>query len=192
MPSVPRYPTDMYHTRRPIAFFSIILVTVILAGCPFPPPPETGTPAPDFTLSNQDRKPVSLRDYRGKWVVIFFYRGDFGQRSTTEARAFQRDVQKFDGANTALLGISGDGVSSHKAFAGEERLEFPLLSDPDLRVTKLYGSLTRRFIHTVVAYNVFIVDPQGKIVRVLSDFDANDPSGRVLTALHGAQQHQPS
>jgi len=161
-----------------------------LPACGLHPPPAVGVTAPDFTLPNEDHKPVSLNDYRGKWVVIYFYRFDFDQRSIAEARAYQGDLLKFDAANAVVLGVGSSGVVAHKDFADQEKLRFQLLSDPELRVTRLYGALSRRLlVHTAVAHNVVIVDPQGKVAGVLPDFDANNPSGRVLTALVALQHH---
>jgi peroxiredoxin Q/BCP len=176
----------MHETRCYFAF----ALAVGLAGCGLHPPPAVGVSAPAFTLPNEEYKPVSLSDYHGKWVVIYFYRYDFDQRSIAEARAYQRDLPKFDEANAVVLGIGSSGVLAHKDFAEKEKLQFALLSDPELRVTRLYGALSRRLlVHTAVAHNVVIVDPQGKVAGMLPDFDANNPSGRVLTALV-ALQHQ--
>src|SRR5579863_707403 len=104
----------MHKTKLRFAVVFIVLIAVSLAGCALPSPPAVGASAPDFTLSNQERKPVSLIDYRGRWVVIYFYGLDFGQRSIAEARTFQRDLGKFDEANTVILGIGFSGASSHK------------------------------------------------------------------------------
>jgi len=180
----------MHETRHHFAVvLTVILIAVSLAGCALPPHPAAGTSAPDFTLPNQDGKPTTLSDYHGKWVVLFFYRSDISHRSSAEAHTFQNDLRKYDETHAVVLGIGPDPAASHKDFADKEQLQFPLLADPQLRVTRQYGSLTKQMIHTLVAYDIFIIDPHGKIARVLSDFDANDPSGRALSALRNLQQH---
>src|SRR5215212_10639875 len=78
--------------------------------------PEVGKPAPDFSLTTGDGSQVSLKDYRGKWVVLYFYPKDFTSGCTLEARNFQRDLAKYDAANTVILGVSGDIAKKHKEF----------------------------------------------------------------------------
>src|ERR1700679_4255336 len=93
--------------------------------------PAEGTKAPDFTLKNQEGKAVSLHDYKGKWVVLYFYPKDQTQGCTIEAHNFQRDLPKYDALNAVVLGVSLDTVDSHKSFCTKDSLTFKLLADPD-------------------------------------------------------------
>src|SRR5438034_7837700 len=90
--------------------------------------PETGKPAPDFSLTTGDGSQVSLKDYRGKWVVLYFYPKDFTSGCTMEAHNFQRDLTKYEGAGAVNLGVSVDTAQSHKDFCAKEGLNFKLLA----------------------------------------------------------------
>ena len=101
--------------------------------------PEVGKPAPDFSLTTGDGSQVSLKDYRGKWVVLYFYPKDFTSGCTMEARNFQRDLTKYQQAGAVVLGVSVDTAQSHKDFCAKEGLNFKLLADPDAGVSTEYG-----------------------------------------------------
>src|SRR5215207_9646341 len=103
--------------------------------------PAVGAPAPTFKLVNNEGKEVSLNDFKGKWVVLYFYPKDFTSGCTLEARNFQRDLAKYDAANTVILGVSVDTAESHKEFCSKEGLNFKLLSDSDAKVSTEYGSV---------------------------------------------------
>src|ERR1041384_810809 len=102
--------------------------------------PEVGKPAPDFSLTTGDGSQVSLKDYRGKWVVLYFYPKDFTSGCTLEAHNFQRDLAKFQDAGAVILGVSVDSAQSHKGFCAKEGLNFKLLADPQLKTVAAYGS----------------------------------------------------
>src|SRR5215471_4110294 len=102
--------------------------------------PEVGKPAPDFSLTTGDGSQVSLKDYHGKWVVLYFYPKDFTSGCTLEAHNFQRDLSKYEQANAVILGVSVDTAESHKGFCAKEGLSFKLLSDTDAQVSSTYGS----------------------------------------------------
>src|SRR5262252_1104179 len=95
--------------------------------------PEVGKPAPDFSLTTGDGSQVSLKDYQGKWVVLYFYPKDFTSGCTLEAHNFQRDVAKYEAAHAVILGVSVDTAESHKSFCAKEGLNFKLLADPQLK-----------------------------------------------------------
>src|SRR5262245_64822125 len=103
--------------------------------------PEVGKPAPDFSLTTGDGSQVSLKDYRGKWVVLYFYPKDFTSGCTMEARNFQRDIAKYEKANAVILGVSVDTAESHKEFCAKEGLNFKLLADTETKVSNAYGSV---------------------------------------------------
>src|SRR4029450_4939126 len=90
-------------------------------------PPQAGKPAPDFTLKNDEGKDVSLKDYRGKWVVLYFYPKDFTSGCTIEARNFQRDLAEYEKAGAVILGVSVDTAKSHKNFCVKEGLNLKLV-----------------------------------------------------------------
>ena len=103
--------------------------------------PAVGTAAPDFTLSSQEGKTVSLHDYKGQWVVLYFYPKDMTQGCTIEAHNFQRDLPQYDAKKAAILGVSVDTVDSHVQFCTKESLTFKLLSDEKHEVVAKYGSM---------------------------------------------------
>lgn len=119
-----------------------------------------GHPAPNFILpSNSGDGEISLNDYRGQWVVLYFYPQDFTSGCTLEAQRFQQDIGEYRARNAQILGVSADDVNSHEDFCDAEGLEFPLLSDPDGKVSKDYGSWLgfRSLRHT------YIINPEGAI-----------------------------
>jgi peroxiredoxin Q/BCP len=106
-----------------------------------PKQPEVGTVAPDFSLTTGEGSQVSLKDYRGKWVVLYFYPKDFTSGCTMEAQNFQRDLAKYQNESAIVLGVSVDNADSHKQFCAKEGLNFKLLADTDTKVSEAYGSL---------------------------------------------------
>ena len=145
--------------------------------------PTVGTTAPDFTLSSQEGKKVSLHDYRGQWVVLYFYPKDMTPGCTIEAHNFQRDQKEYDAKKAAILGVSVDSVDSHVQFCTKENLTFKLLADPDKKVVTTYGS-TQKFGDSVVAArNTFIIDPKGVIRKVFVKVNPQPHSAEVLAAL---------
>jgi peroxiredoxin Q/BCP len=119
--------------------------------------PPLNEPAPEFTLpTNTGDGKVSLADYRGKWVVLYFYPKDFTSGCTLEARRFQQDLPKYNDKNVQILGVSVDDVDSHAEFCESEGLKFPLLADTDGKVSKAYGSWMG-----VSLRHTYIIDPKG-------------------------------
>jgi peroxiredoxin Q/BCP len=145
--------------------------------------PAAGQPAPGFTLKSQEGTPVSLSDYRGKWVVLYFYPRDMTTGCTIEAHNFQRDLAQYEKANAVVLGVSVDSVESHQQFCAKESLTFKLLSDPSHEVTAKYGSLTRMGDTPIAARNTFLIDPKGVIRKVYTKVNPNPHSEEVLAAL---------
>jgi peroxiredoxin Q/BCP len=120
--------------------------------------PTIGEPAPAFTLpTNSGDGEISLRDYRGQWLVVYFYPKDFTSGCTLEARKFQQDLPKYIEKNTQILGISADDVDSHAQFCDAEGLKFPLLADTDGAVSKAYGS----WLSPYSLRHTYIIDPNG-------------------------------
>ena len=150
--------------------------------------PSVGTAAPDFTLNSQDGKPVSLSQYRGKWVVLYFYPKDMTSGCTIEAHNFQRDQAKYDAANAVILGVSVQDVQSHQEFCTKDGLTFKLLADTNQKVSEEYGSLKNYGVMKLSARNTFIIDPQGKIVKEYIGVDPTKHSDEVLTELAALQK----
>jgi thioredoxin-dependent peroxiredoxin len=145
--------------------------------------PEVGQPAPDFSLTTGDGSQVSLKDFRGKWIVLYFYPKDFTSGCTMEAHNFQRDLTKYDQAGAVILGVSVDSAQSHKDFCAKEGLNFKLLADSDARVSAEYGSTMDYKGAKMAARNTFIIDPRGKIVKVYTGVKPADHSEQVLKDL---------
>ena len=155
-------------------------------------PPAVGSAAPEFTLPSQDGTPISLKDFRGKWVVLYFYPKDFTSGCTVEAHNFQRDQEQYAQRNAVVLGVSVDSVDSHKRFCAKEGLNFKLLADSDHKVASAYGSLINLGVAHIAARHTFILDPQGMIVRAYTSVDPNKHSQEVLTALDELQKNAVS
>src|SRR6478672_11170980 len=118
--------------------------------------PEVGKAAPDFSLTTGDGSQVSLKDYKGKWVVLYFYPKDFTSGCTMEAHNFERDLTKYQSQNAIILGVSADTVQSHKDFCTKEGLNFKLLADPELKAITKYGSVAEHNDVKMAARNTFL------------------------------------
>lgn len=145
--------------------------------------PAAGALAPDFTLVCDQGTESSLKDFRGTWVVLYFYPKDFTGGCTLEAKNFQRDLSKYEEAKAVILGVSVDSAESHKEFCAKEGLAFRLLSDPDGAVSTAYGSVMEYEGKKLSARNTFLIDPAGKIVRVFEKVKPAGHSDEVLAAL---------
>lgn len=145
--------------------------------------PEVGKPAPDFSLTTGDGSQVSLKDYHGKWVVLYFYPKDFTSGCTLEARNFQRDLSKYSDAGAVILGVSVDTAQSHKDFCAKEGLNFKLLADPDGKVSTEYGSIMDYKGQKLAARNTFIINPDGNVVKVYTGVKPAEHSEEVLKEL---------
>ena len=173
------------------AFFLAFVVVAVLA-CnsvgAISEVPAVGAAAPTFSLVNNEGKQVKLNDFKGKWVVLYFYPKDFTSGCTLEARNFQRDLAKYDAANAVILGVSVDTAESHKDFCAKEGLNFKLLSDPEGKISEQYGSVMEYNGAKLSARNTFIIDPQGKIAKVFEKVKPTGHSDEVLAALAGLQK----
>jgi len=141
--------------------------------------PAVGSKAPDFTLKSQEGKTVTLKDFKGQWVVLYFYPKDMTQGCTIEAHNFQADQDKYTAKKAAIVGVSVDTVDSHVQFCTKENLTFKLLADPSHQVVDKYGS----FGGAVANRNTFIVDPKGVIRKVYVGVKPQPHSAEVLSAL---------
>jgi thioredoxin-dependent peroxiredoxin len=168
-------------------FLGVLLSVMALSGMQGAdkptPQPQVGQPAPDFSLQSVEGRPVSLKDYKGKWVVLYFYPKDFTSGCTLEAHNFQRDLAKYNKAHAVILGVSVDTAESHKSFCAKEGLNFKLLSDTDAKVSEAYGSIMEYNGAKYSARNTFIIDPHGKIAKVFVKVGPAGHSDEVLAAL---------
>ena len=145
--------------------------------------PAVGQQAPTFTLPSQEGTPISLEQYRGKWVVLYFYPKDMTPGCTIEAHKFQDALPQFEAKNAVILGVSVDTADSHKQFCTKDGLTFHLLADPDHKVVSAYGSLGG-FAGIVMANrNTFLIDPQGKIAKVWVKVVPANAASDVLAAI---------
>lgn len=145
--------------------------------------PAAGQVAPTFTLPSQDGSQIALDSFRGKWVVLYFYPKDMTQGCTIEAHNFQRDLSKYEALNAVIVGVSVDTPDSHKQFCTKEGLTFRLLADPQHKVVDEYGSLGAYNGNTIAMRNTFLIDPEGKIVKVWTKVDPRSHSEDVLAQL---------
>jgi len=150
--------------------------------------PRVGQSAPTFILPSQTGQPISLKSYLGKWVVLYFYPKDMTTGCTIEAHNFQRDLTKFQADDAVILGVSVDTVDSHKQFCTKDGLTFHLLADPDHKVVDEYGSLGSFMGFKIANRNTFLIDPQGKIVKVWTKVDPTHHSEEVLAALNALKK----
>jgi thioredoxin-dependent peroxiredoxin len=153
--------------------------------------PQAGTAAPDFTLNSQDGAPVSLHDFRGKWVVLYFYPKDFTSGCTIEAHNFQRDLAEYEQRNAVILGVSVQDEKTHQAFCTKEGLHFKLLADTQKEVSGRYGSLMNLMFTKLSSRHTFLIDPQGIIRKVWLIVHVQTHSRDVLSALD-APQNSPA
>jgi thioredoxin-dependent peroxiredoxin len=179
-------------TRRRYDMPLLLLVPALFvsAGVAIPASdlPTVGTAAPGFTLDSQEGAHVSLSEFRGKWVVLYFYPKDMTAACTIEAHNFQRDLAIYDKRNAVIVGISVDSLESHQQFCTKQSLTFRLLSDPDHSVTSAYGSLTHVGETVMAARNTFLVDPNGVVRKIYTKVNPGRHSDDVLAALTDLQQ----
>ena len=146
-----------------------------------------GTLAPDFTLPSDGGSEVTLSDYRGKKVVLYFYPKDNTSGCTTEACNFRDDYSDIIAAGAVVLGVSPDTVKSHDKFKLKLELPFALLSDPDHRVAEMYGAWGEKKMYgntyMGIIRSTYIIDPEGKIAKVFPKVKPKDHSQEVLQAL---------
>ena len=145
--------------------------------------PAVGAAAPDFTLKSQENKPVSLHDFKGKWVVLYFYPKDFTSGCTVEAHNFQRDLGQYEQKNAVIVGVSVQDEDSHQKFCTKEGLSFKLLADTKQEVSSEYDSVLTHNDAKLSARHTFLIDPQGKVQKVWLEVKPEKHSEEVLAAL---------
>ncbi len=144
---------------------------------------SAGEAAPDFELIDQDGAMHSIEDYRGKWVALYFYPKDNTPGCTTEACEFRDNIFAFKRANCEILGVSLDDAESHKAFAEEHDLPFPLLADTKGTTAAAYGVKAKLFGMTLAKRQTFLIDPDGNIAKHYENVDPDSHTAEVLEDL---------
>ena len=148
---------------------------------------EEGNKAPSFKLKNQDGETISLNDFKGKNVVLYFYPKDNTSGCTAEACSFRDDFPRFDKINAVILGVSPDSVESHKKFEKKYNLNFNLLSDEQKEVLEKYEVWKEKSMYgrkyMGVERTTFIIDPEGKIKKIFRKVKVNGHNKEVLEAL---------
>jgi peroxiredoxin Q/BCP len=169
-----------------IVLFAIFIV--VRASCTGEKSPTSGTPAPEFTLNSQDGNPLRLQDFRGKWVVLYFYPKDFTSGCTKEAHNFQRDLAQFEQKNAVILGVSVQDEATHQKFCAKEGLSFKLLADTNYEVSSAYDSLVNLGVAKLSARHTFLIDPAGVVRKTYLNVNAEKHSAEVLADLAQLQQ----
>jgi peroxiredoxin Q/BCP len=176
---------------RKFGFFLVLAIVVVFALRPvnaLTEVPTVGAAAPSFKLTTNEGHEASLGDFKGKWVVLYFYPKDFTSGCTLEAHNFQRDLEKYTAANAVILGVSVDTAESHKSFCAKEGLNFKLLADVGGAVSEQYGSTMEFNGNKYSARNTFIIDPKGNIAKVFVKVSPAAHSEEVLAALAALQK----
>ena len=150
--------------------------------------PGVGVPAPDFSLPDQNGRLRSLAEFRGKWLVLYFYPRDDTPGCTRQACAFRDDRQNLAALGAEVVGVSVDDVESHLDFAKEHRLPFPLLADAGGAVAARYGSIRNFGLIKLARRNTFLIDPQGRVAKVYLSASSSGNAQEVLEDLRRLQR----
>ncbi|MEO8233516.1 MAG: thioredoxin-dependent thiol peroxidase [Ignavibacteriota bacterium] len=148
---------------------------------------EPGKKAPDFSLKNQDDEKISIKDFIGQKVVLYFYPKDDTSGCTKEACSFSDDLPKFSKIDAVILGVSPDSVKSHKKFSEKYKLKFDLLADEEKKVVEKYGVWKEKSMYgrkyMGVERTTFIIDEKGKIKKIFNKVKVDGHNKEVLEAL---------
>jgi peroxiredoxin Q/BCP len=147
---------------------------------PNPAQLSPGSAAPDFRLPDAEGTLTTLKQFKGKWVVLYFYPKDFTAGCTREAHNFQRDLAKYERMNAVVIGVSVDTVESHKGFCAEQSLGFRLLSDTAYQASEEYGSIMEFQGKKHASRNTYLIDPAGIIRKIYQGVNPANHSQEVL------------
>jgi len=166
--------------KRTLALLLTALWTVVAAAAGVP---AVGSPAPEFSLPDQAGRTVRLADFRGKWVVLYFYPKDDTPGCTEEACAFRDDQAALTLLGAQVVGISLDDSASHAAFAKKYSLPFPLLADTEAKVSASYGAVTNLVVAKFAKRYTFLIDLQGRIAKAYLNVDTSRHSAEIVADL---------
>lgn len=144
---------------------------------------KSGDDAPNFTLPDNQARQVTLSDFKGKWVVLYFYPKDDTPGCTTEACHFRDDFKLLENLGAQVVGMSIDDSFSHKKFAEKYNLPFPLLSDASGEVASLYGALNNFLVIKLAKRYTYLINPQGKIAKIYLSVDTSKHSQEIIEDL---------
>ena len=148
---------------------------------------KEGDKAPDFTAKDQNGNTVSLSDFRGKNVILYFYPKDNTPTCTAEACNFRDNYQSLLSKGFAVIGVSTDTEKSHKRFEKKFNLPFPLIADPDRKIVEQYGLWAEKMLfgrkYMGTLRTTFVIDPKGKIIEVIDKVDSKNSSQQVIDLL---------
>jgi peroxiredoxin Q/BCP len=145
--------------------------------------PAVGAPAPEFNLPDQNNAMHTLSDYRGKWLVLYFYPKDDTPGCTKEACAFRDDLQQITELGAKVVGVSVDDSESHAEFAKKYHLPFPLLADKSTDTAARYGALMNLGFMKIARRYTFLIDPQGKIAKTYLSVETSRHSKEIIDDL---------
>lgn len=145
--------------------------------------PQQGAMAPVFALKDQNNRLQRLEDYRGKWVVLYFYPKDDTPGCTKEACSFRDDLHQLTALGAQVLGVSVDDVRSHAEFASKYHLPFPLLADVNASTAKAYGAFSDWVLTKYAKRYTFLIDPAGRVAKAYLDVDTSLHSGQIISDL---------
>lgn len=166
-----------------IAILSAAALIALASSFTLAEPVGAGEPAPDFELVDQNGLLHSIEDYRGQWVALYFYPKDGTPGCTTEACEFRDNIFAFRNADCQILGVSLDDAESHKKFADEHGLPFPLLADTKGFAADAYGVKSRMLGVTLAKRQTFLIDPDGNIAKHYDKVNPESHSAEVLADL---------
>ena len=144
---------------------------------------KVGDDAPTFTLPDSLGNQVSLNDYQGRWVVLYFYPKDDTPGCTKEACQFRDDFKTLEALGAKVIGVSVDDSFSHKKFAEKYNLPFPLLSDASGEIADRYGALNNFLVIKLAKRYTFLINPQGKIAKIYLSVDTSKHSQEIIEDL---------
>ena len=144
---------------------------------------KPGDDAPNFSLPDNQGRQVNLNDFKGKWVVLYFYPKDDTPGCTTEACHFRDDFKLLENLGAQVIGMSIDDSFSHKKFAEKYNLPFPLLSDASGEVASLYGALNNFLVIKLAKRYTYLINPQGKIAKIYLSVDTSKHSQEIIEDL---------
>jgi len=144
---------------------------------------NTGQTAPNFNLQDQNGEWHTLDNYKGKWVVLFFYPKDQTPGCTTEACNFRDNIFEFEKLNAQILGVSLDDVESHQAFSEKYSLPYPILADVNQECATEYGVLGKFMMMTIAKRQSFLINPEGSIVKHYKKVNPDTHTNEVIVDL---------
>lgn len=151
-----------------------------------------GKPAPSFKLQDQDAKWHNLSQYKGKWVVLYFYPKDNSPGCTQEANQFKALYPDFIQNNAAVLGVSLDDVKSHQKFSEKLALPFPILADNNQQLAQQYGIVRHFGLAQIAKRESFLIDPQGTVVYHYQSVNTQSHAAQVLADIEKLSKRKPS